>query len=134
MTTDKFLLNLIEVAGLVLALYVIPAAIQYFKNRTESDTLTRCLDELEHVTKRAVLTTTQTYVQALKDQDKFTHDAQKEAFDRTKTALLSMLSEEAYDVLTRKIGDFDTYVENLIESNVYEEKRISAIAANNGAI
>lgn len=130
METIEFVLNMIEVAGIVVAIVFVPmlasAVTKWLRNKTNSDKLDQCIAELEYVTRRAVLTTTQTFVHELKAQGKFDEEAQKTAFNKTKHALLKMLSEEAYAALERNIGDVDTYIDNMIESIVYEDKQNAA--------
>lgn len=127
---DRYLLMLLEIAGLVIAVYLIPFIVKSIKDKTDNEVYIACLDELEHVAKKAVVTTTQTYVRSMKEQDAFDANAQRKAFNMTKTALLAMLSEEAYEILSNRIGDIDTYIQNLIESNVYEEKQKAAFLDN----
>lgn len=76
-----------------------------------TDTVTTC-----------VIATKQTYVEALKGQDAFTEEAQKKAFEMTKTAVLAVLSEEAKEYLTNIVGDFNAYLDQTIETTVNETK------------
>lgn len=76
-----------------------------------TDTVTTC-----------VIATKQTYVEALKGQDAFTEEAQKKAFEMTKTAVLAVLSEEAKKYLTNIVGDFNAYLDQTIETIVNETK------------
>ena len=69
-----------------------------------------------------VLTTTQTYVEALKKQNAFDGEAQKQAFLMTKNAVLSILSKDALLYLTTSFDDFETYLTTLIESQVFVSK------------
>ena len=65
-----------------------------------------------------VIATNQTYVDSLKGQDAFNYDAQKEAFNRTYQAVMTILSEEAKEYLTAVYGDLDAYITTKIESEV----------------
>lgn len=69
-----------------------------------------------------VIATNQTYVNALKDKNAFTAEAQQEAFNRTKDAVLSILSEEAMNYLNSAVGDLNTYIEKKIEEEVLTAK------------
>lgn len=66
--------------------------------------------------------TNQTYVEALKVQGAFNEEAQKEALNKTKTAVLTILNEEAKTYLTSFYGDLDQAIENLIESKIKTNK------------
>lgn len=69
-----------------------------------------------------VQATNQTYVDSLKQSDSFDILAQKEAFSKTKDAVVSVLTDEAKTYLTSFYGDLDKVIENLIESKVSESK------------
>ena len=73
-----------------------------------------------------VLTTTQTYVDALKGQNAFDPEAQKKAFEMTKAAVLAILTEDAKEYLNSALGDFDEYLKTLIEAQVQVNKLATA--------
>lgn len=72
-----------------------------------SDTITSC-----------VVATTQTYVDSLKKQGSFDTAAQKEAFNQTYNAVMTILSEEAKEYLTEAVGDLNLYITQKIEAEV----------------
>lgn len=65
-----------------------------------------------------VIATNQTYVESLKKQGKFDVEAQKQAFERTTQAVLTILSQEAKDYLANIYGDLDKYISEKIEASV----------------
>ena len=69
-----------------------------------------------------VAATTQTYVQALKDKDLFDGDAQKQALEMTKNAVLNILSEDAKDYLVNVYGDLNAYLTTKIEAEIKFQK------------
>lgn len=69
-----------------------------------------------------VAATNQTYVDALKEQGAFDAEAQKEAFNRTLSAVLSILSGEASVYLENAYGDLQTYLKERIEAEVRIQK------------
>ena len=69
-----------------------------------------------------VIATNQTYVDALKDKNAFTEEAQKEALQKTYSAIMAILSEDAKDYLSNATGDLQSYIMNLIEAQVKENK------------
>lgn len=77
-----------------------------------SDTISAC-----------VLSTNQTYVDALKEEGKFDIEAQKIAFKKTFSAIMSILTEEAQVYLTAVYGDLTAYITNCIEAEVHESKK-----------
>lgn len=65
-----------------------------------------------------VIATNQTYVESLKKQGKFDAEAQKQAFEQTMQAVLTILSQEAKDYLANIYGDLDKYISEKIEASV----------------
>ena len=72
-----------------------------------SDTITAC-----------VIATNQTYVEALKKNNVFTAEAQKEAFKLTYDAVMAVLTEEAEKCLSEIYGDLAAYITTKIEAEV----------------
>lgn len=69
-----------------------------------------------------VLATNQTYVEALKNQNAFTAEAQEEAFKKTYEAVLAVLSDDAKEYLTNAYGDLTIYLTQKIEAEVNKNK------------
>lgn len=65
-----------------------------------------------------VIATNQTYVEALKKQNAFTAEAQKEAFNLTYNAVMAILTEDAKAYLAEIYGDVAAYITNKIEAEV----------------
>lgn len=78
-----------------------------------ADTITKC-----------VIATNQTYVNNLKDANAFDAEAQKEAFNKTMSAVMAILSEDAKDYIIEATGDLNTYLTQAIEAEV-NKNRIS---------
>ena len=71
----------------------------------------------------AVVATNQTMVDALKKDGIFDAEAAKKAFSTAKCTVLNILSKEVIDTITEVVGDFNTYLDTLIESTVHEQKQ-----------
>ena len=69
-----------------------------------------------------VIATNQTYVDSLKKSGSFDEAAQKEAFDRTMNAIMTILSDDAKEYITEATGDLNTYLTQLIEAEVNKRK------------
>lgn len=91
-------------------------------NRVDNDKHDKYILMLQETVTDCVLTTTQTYVDALKDQNAFDPEAQKKAFEMTKAAVLAILTDDAKEYLASALGDFDQYLTTLIESQVQVNK------------
>ena len=72
-----------------------------------ADTITNC-----------VVSTNQTYVDALKEANAFDKEAQKKAFELTYNKIMNVLTEEAKEYLTAIYGDLEIYITTKIESEV----------------
>lgn len=70
----------------------------------------------------AVIAVNQTYVDALKEQNAFTPEAQKEAFNRVYETIIATMTEEADIYLQEAIGDLEEYITTKIEEAVKENK------------
>ena len=71
-----------------------------------------------------VIATNQTYVEALKKENAFTAEAQKEAFQLTYNAVMAILTDEAKAYLAEIYGDVTAYITNKIEAEVNISKII----------
>lgn len=98
------------------------AKIAEVKQKTQNELLNKYLDMVNTTVENCVIATNQTYVEALKNQNMFDAEAQKEAFKKTFEAVKSLLSEEAIAYLTELSGDADLYLSTLIEAEVNKNK------------
>lgn len=94
------------------------AKIDELKKKTNSDLANKYLDMLDDTIASTVLATTQTYVESLKQQNKFDAEAQKIAFQKTYDAVMKVLTDEAKKYIVASVGDLETYITNKIESQV----------------
>lgn len=65
----------------------------------------------------------QTYVDSLKQQDKFTAEAQKEAFELAKKRAIELMNQHTQDAITHIYGNLDTYIDTMIESIINQNKK-----------
>lgn len=113
----------LSVAGVYLT-YLISVKIKELKQRSEDDMTKKYLDMLDITIQNAVLATTQTYVDSLKQQGKFDAEAQKIAFRQTYDAVMKVLTADAIKYVTIYVGDLETYVTNKIEADVKLSKSV----------
>lgn len=73
-----------------------------------------------------VIATNQTYVEALKKNNAFTAEAQKEAFTLTYNAVMAILTDEAKEYLAEIYSDVSAYITNKIEAEVNISKIVPA--------
>ena len=86
--------------------------------KIDNETADKYIAMLDKTITDCVIATNQTYVEALKKEGKFDAEAQKKAFEETKNAVLTILSEDAKAYLTNAIGDLQVYMTKKIEAEV----------------
>lgn len=92
------------------------------KSKVQNEKALKYIDMVARTINECVVATNQTYVNALKDQDLFDEDAQREAFSRTYNAVISILSQDAKLYLVEAYGDIEAYLTAKIESVVNYNK------------
>lgn len=129
MNWNEILQNLFVVVIIPLLGLITKYVVQFFavkneeiKNATDNETFKKYFDLLNKTVTNCVIATNQTYVDALKDKNAFTAEAQKEALQKTYTAIMNILSADAITYLTNATGDLQSYILNLIEAQVKENK------------
>jgi acyl-CoA synthetase (AMP-forming)/AMP-acid ligase II len=93
------------------------------KKKTDNEIAQKYIDLLNYTISTCVTATNQTYVDALKDKNAFTKEAQEEAFRRTFEAVQEILSDEAKKYLEEVYNDLNEYIVNQIEATVNFEKQ-----------
>jgi len=89
---------------------------EVMKKETDNELYKKYMDLLSETIVKCVIATNQTYVEALKNKNAFDEAAQKEAFNRTYNAVISILSQDAIEFLNQAVGDLDAYIRETIEA------------------
>ena len=92
------------------AVKYIQVKIEEIQMKTENEIADKYLSMLASTITECVIATNQTYVEALKEKGEFGLEAQAEAFERTKTAVLAILSQEAKDYICHAFGDAEELI------------------------
>ena len=92
------------------------------KETTKDQRVAKYLTIIETTVTNAVLTTNQTYVDALKGKDAFDAEAQKEAFRMTYEAVMSSLTQDAEVCLNEVTKDVPAFITEAIEAAVARSK------------
>ena len=127
--TNTILNNIIS-ALLIPAIPVVVAYIVAFlrkkvseiETKTQNDILKKYMDILETLIETAVTAVSQTYVDALKNNNTFDKAAQAAAFEAAKQKVLSGLSEPLKLVLSEAYGDLEAFIDARIEFYVHQNK------------
>lgn len=93
------------------------------KANTKNEYAQKYIDMLNDTITAAVIAVNQTYVDALKNQNVFTKEAQEEAFKRVYETVMLSLTEEAGKYLSEIIGDLNAYITAKIEEQVKINKK-----------
>lgn len=123
---NEILLNVISVVvtSIIIPLitYLGVKLSAYLKTKVESEKLHKHLDTAIEAVTIAVAAVMQTYVDNLKKNGSFTKEAQKAAFLQAKDAALKLITDETKNAITANFGDFNAWLEALIETKVKEIK------------
>ena len=111
------LFPLMGVAATALIVFI-TAKTKELKEKHNNELFSKYADMLEQTIISCVIATNQTYVETLKKEGKFDAEAQKIAFDKTFSAVITILSDDAYNYLSKAIGDLEEYIINRIEAEV----------------
>ena len=90
--------------------------------KMDNDVADKYMAMLTNTITECVLATNQTYVEALKQQNKFDLEAQKIAFDKTSEAVMTILTEDAKEYLESAVGDLELFIRQKIEAEVNGNK------------
>lgn len=88
------------------------------QNKVNNDNADKYIAMVAETISACVIATNQTYVEALKKQNAFTSEAQKEAFQLTYDAVMTILTDDAKAYLAEIYGDVAAYITTKIEAEV----------------
>lgn len=132
MTWLELLQEIFQVCILPLLGVLTTFLIKYIQNKSNEVTVAMDNELTEKYVKLLTTTitdcvkaTNQTYVDALKDKNAFSKEAQEEAFKKTSDAVMTILSDDAKLYLDSLYGDLNQYIITQIEASVSKEKKPS---------
>lgn len=119
-----FELCIIPLLGLAVSMFSVwmNAKKKEAQAKTDNEVAQKYIGIAFDVINTCVVSTTETYVKNMKNQNMFDAEAQKIALEKTKTAVMETLSDEAKTHLTGLYGDLNKYIENKIEEAVKNNK------------
>ena len=123
LTWNDVVLNIINTAFRIVVTIAIPWGFSLLRAKLKNDTQIRYLNKLEEIIRDAVAQVQQTYVDNLKADGVFDVEAQTNAFNMAKDAVMKMVSDRMKEVVTEVVGDFEEYLNNKIEAEVHYEKQ-----------
>lgn len=117
---ENILAQLIETVTLLLISVAIPYGIKWIKAKTRNETLIKLIERAENLVENCVEYTSQTFVNALKKEGKFTKEEGQIAFNMSKERILSLMTEELQAAIMECFGDVNLWIETQIEMTVLQ--------------
>lgn len=119
---NEILMYIIEIVLKLVVAGAIPYGFNILRKKLKNDTQIKYLGKFEKLVADTVNQVQQTYVANLKAQDMFDREAQMEALAKVKATVINMMNDRMQEIVIDAVGDFDTYMRNLIESEVFKIK------------
>lgn len=130
---NQILMYIIETALKLVVAVAIPYLFNLLRVKIENDTQIKYLNKFEQLVSDAVTQVQQTYVDNMKAENLFDKDAQREAMAMVKVNVMNMMNDRMQEIVYDAVGDFDEYLRNLVESEVFKinnSKNVPAIEAD----
>lgn len=118
MDWETVLAEVLRILERIVIAVVIPYLASLAKQKIHNDKVNKYIDKAQNVIVQCVDYVNQTYVDALKEEGKFDKDAQKIAFARSREYVLRMIDDKAKEAVIEIFGDFELWVDSMIESSV----------------
>lgn len=122
MDIQTILLSALSIVITALVTWGTERLIALINTKIKNTKYAKYLADSVDIVSRAVKTTYQTYVEALKDKNMFTSDAQIEALNKAKDIAVSQLSAEMKTFIESNFGDVEKWLTSTIESVIYDLK------------
>lgn len=119
---NNLMLTVLTIGLFALIKILIEQVKEYTNKNIKNERAKKAIEKALEVVTLAVNTTNQTFVKDLKEKDGFDKAAMEEAYNASKKAVLDMLDEETKDILEEEFSNTDLFLNNAIESKVWEIK------------
>lgn len=119
---DNLMLTVLTVGLFTLVNILIKQVKEYTNKNIKNERAKKAIEKALEVVTLAVNTTNQTFVKDLKDKDGFDKTAMEDAYNASKKAVIDMLDKETKDILKEEFANTDLFLNNAIESKVWEIK------------
>lgn len=134
MTWNEVIMYIIETVLKLLVVVIIPYLFNMIRVKLQNDTQIKYLGRFEQLVKDAVSQVQQTYVENMKAEDLFDKKAQIEAFDMVKVTVVNLMNDRMMKIVMEAVGDFDEYLRNKIEAEVFAIKQNSPVMLGVGEL
>lgn len=115
-------LYMMAASALACAAQWIHGKCEVLKQKTQNEGLQFFIEKFDHIIQICVEATNQTFVDNLKDNNAFTDEQKKEAFNQTFKAIELMLTEEDKEQIIDSFGDVSNFIKVSIENYIKSSK------------
>lgn len=126
---NEIIMYIIETVLKLIVAVAIPYAFNLIRVKMKNDTQIKYLNKFEKLVGDAVNQVQQTYVENMKAENLFDKNAQEQAFEMVRVNVLNMMNDRMQEIVIDAVGDFDEYMRNLIESEVFKMKNTNSVPA-----
>lgn len=119
---NNLMLTVLTVGLFALIKILIGQVKEYTNKNIKNERAKKAIEKALEVVTLAVNTTNQTFVKELKEKDGFDKAAMEDAYNASKKAVIDMLDKETKDILEDEFANTDLFLNNAIESKVWEIK------------
>lgn len=102
--------------------FVVTKFTQWINSKIKNDKAAKYLSTIMSLVGDSVKTVYQTYVEALKNENTFTKEAQEKALNDCLTLIKTKCTPDLIEYITENFGDMNEYLKSLIESTIYTLK------------
>ena len=95
---------------------------EQLKAKTDSEALKALLDKIDFIVQLCVETTNQTFVDDLKENNKFTEQEKQQAYNKTFESIENMLTEDDKEQILANFGDLSTFLKTSVENYIKSSK------------
>ena len=121
-TWNDVLIEAVNLLFKIVTVVAIPYLSYMVSKSIKNDNLKHLVNRGEEFVKKSVAMVQQTFVDSLKKEGKFDKDAQQEAFRMAYETWMEMASEEVKNAILEQTGSIDTWLNTMIEAQIYTEK------------
>lgn len=118
MDWETVLAELISTVAKIIVSLCIPYIVKLAKDKIHNDRVNKYVDKAANVIGQIVDFVNQTYVDGLKKEGKFGKEQQEVAFEMSKDYAMRLINEESKKACIEMFGDFELWVNSMIESSV----------------
>lgn len=119
---NNLMLTILTISLFALIKILIGQVKEYTNKNIKNEKAKKAIEKALEVVTLAVNTTNQTFVKELKEKDGFDKAAMEDAYNASKKAVIDMLDKETKDILNEEFANTDLFLNNAIESKVWEIK------------